>query len=478
LRREILSRKVVRRMRRRLARPARVVSLAAGASLPLAAFYACTSSPSAPAWHPDSSLVVEADAAPPGSDAVAPDASGPSYPTTPFCQLPGSIVTTASGVSTVPGGAAVPDVSYVHLPPGFCVHYYAQVPAARQLRFAPGGELFVASPGTPTVGGGTGGLGAIQVVPDDNHDGVGDSQVTFLANLTSTQGLLFAPGVFYYQDGVVIRQLPYATGQRSASGTPTTVMTVVEPQTAIHWPKVLEMADDGTIYVTNGGGQTDVCVSTRPFLGGILKVDGTPNGAEVAKGYRNPIALRCHHGFGGGACVAAELALDDSAAKGGREKLTSVQQGADYGFPCCATANLPYGGVTYADTDGQAPDCSHVAAESNAFLISQTPFGLDFAPTSWPAPYSGSVFVALHGTFGTWLGERLVAIRTDPTTGLPLPSAEDAGASAGNQSDFATGWDGSNRAHGRPAAVTFSPDGRLFLANDVDGTILWIAPVP
>ena len=31
--------------------------------------------------------------------------------------------------------------------------------------------------------------------------------------------------------------------------------------------------------------------------------------------------------------------------------------------------------------------------------------------------------------------------------------------------------------HGRPAALTFAPDGRLFLANDNDGSIIWIAPV-
>jgi glucose/arabinose dehydrogenase len=465
-------------MHRHLARFSRPLLAAGGVLLPLAVFYACTSSPSAPSWQPTAGLA-PGDGAASASilDSSLTDGSAPSYPTTPFCQLPGSIVTTASGVSRVPGGVAVPDVSYVQVPAGFCVHYYAVVPVARQLAFAPGGELFVASPSTVTAGGGMGGLGAIQVVPDDDRDGVGDAQVAFLASIASTQGLLFAPGVFYYQDGAKIQQLPYANGQRAASGTPTTAMTVAEPQSATHWPKVLDQADDGTIYVTNGGNQGDVCVSARPFLGGILKMDGSPNGSEVAKGYRNPIAIRCHRGFGAGACVASELALDDSAGAGGREKLTPIQQGADWGFPCCATAGLPYGGVTYADTDGQAPDCSHVAPESNSFLISQTPFGLDFAPTSWPASYAGSAFVALHGAFGSWVGARLVAIRTDPTTGLPLGSSEDAGASTGNQTDFAMGWAGANRAHGRPAAVAFSADGRLFVANDIDGTILWIAPI-
>ena len=63
------------------------------------------------------------------------------------------------------------------------------------------------------------------------------------------------------------------------------------------------------------------------------------------------------------------------------------------------------------------------------------------------------------------------------TTGLPLESSEDGGASNGNQTDFAVGWDNGMKAHGRPAAITFSPDGRLFLSNDTNGTIVWIAPI-
>ncbi|HEX3344722.1 MAG TPA: hypothetical protein VHS09_09130, partial [Polyangiaceae bacterium] len=74
------------------------------------------------------------------------------------CSLPGSIQYTASGVVVVPGGKAVPDLSYLHVPTGFCVHYYGTVANARQLRVAPGGELFVTSPTTGTTGGGLGGL--------------------------------------------------------------------------------------------------------------------------------------------------------------------------------------------------------------------------------------------------------------------------------------------------------------------------------
>jgi hypothetical protein len=84
--------------------------------------------------------------------------------------------------------------------------------------------------------------------------------------------------------------------------------------------------------------------------------------------------------------------------------------------------------------------------------------------------------VATHGAAGSWKGARMVAIPMDPTTGLPMPSTNVSGMDVG-MVDFATGWDDNSHGHGRPAAVSFSSDGRLFLGNDNDGTIIWIAPL-
>src|SRR5580700_7157632 len=70
-----------------------------------------------------------------------------------FCTLPGSVVFADGGRYTVPGAidAGQPDFSWLTLPQGFCVHHYAVVPDVRQIRFAPGGELFAMSPNQFTV---------------------------------------------------------------------------------------------------------------------------------------------------------------------------------------------------------------------------------------------------------------------------------------------------------------------------------------
>ena len=386
------------------------------------------------------------------------------------CSLPGSILDTTSGVVFVPGGAAGPDLRYLTVPTGFCVHYYGNVGNVRQLRFAPGGELFVASPSTPTTGGGAGGQSAIVVLPDDDKDGFADAPLTFLDSLPSTQGLLFTGGFFYYQDATKIMRLPYAAGDRKPSGQSQQVADIQIYSSLGHWPKTLDVADDGTLYVGNGGDQGDTCDPSRPFHGGILTLDGTDGGTPVAKGFRNPIAVRCARGHD--QCFAVELAKDSTMAPDtGREKVVPIRKGDDWGFPCCATRNTPYQGVV------PVPDCSGVAAESAAFYIGNTPFGIDFEPGIWPAPWTGDAIVTLHGAFGLWTGARVVALSMDPATGLPVAGSDLDGGDTGGMTDFATGWDDQKRDHGRPAPLAFSKDGRLFVGNDNDGTIVWIAPL-
>jgi glucose/arabinose dehydrogenase len=155
----------------------------------------------------------------------------------------------------------------------------------------------------------------------------------------------------------------------------------------------------------------------------------------------------------------------------GREKVVPIRKGDDWGFPCCATRNTPYSGVS------PVPDCSGVAVETAAFYIGNTPFGIDFEPGLWPAPWTGEAMVTLHGDFGFWHGARVVALSMDPTTGLPVDGSDLDGSDTGGMTDFATGWDDQKRDHGRPASLAFSTDGRLFLGNDNDGTIVWIAPL-
>ena len=391
------------------------------------------------------------------------------------CSLPGSVQFTASGIATVPGGQVdAPDLTFLRLPAGFCAHYFATVGNTRQLRFAPGGELFVASPTTLTTGGGPGGLSAIVILPDDDGDGYADSPIRFLNQLPSTQGLLFTSDSFYYQDGTKIMKLPYTSGQRARSnGAPTVLTNITYYNSQLHWPKPLDMADDGTIYVGNGGDQGETCeaVATRARRRrqGRREAERArrPDRHRPPQPDRDPLHARRERP------VLRPRAREGllGTPEGGREKMFPIRDGDDWGFPCCATKGVPYAGV------GQV-DCSHIAPESEGFFIGDTPFGLAFESHGWPAPWGTRAYVTLHGAAGPWTGTRLVSVEMDATTGLPVAGNDLAdGSSLGGMVDFATGWDDGTLAHGRPAAVDFSADGRLFVGNDGNGVIFWIAPI-
>jgi glucose/arabinose dehydrogenase len=427
----------------------------------------------------DKVVIIDAPPPPPPHDG----------PITFFSQLPGTLCFGAGGAETlVPGGLAAPTLTWLSLPEGFCAHYYAHVVTTRQIRFAPGGELFAASPATGTAGGAPTGLGQIIALADNNGDGYADGDVFPHSdgtpqNLTvfttvasgSVQGLMFAPGFFYYQDGTQIMKVAYASGQTSLTGTPTVAVDISTANgryvSSDHWPKTLDIADDGTIYVGNGGDQSQQCnASAFPtplsqITGGILKIDGTPGGNPVAQGFRNPIAVKCQKGHD--LCFSTELALDGSGGSGGREKVVPIRQGDNWGFPCCATT-----GVAYDDIAG-TPNCTGVTADTVALVIGDTPFGIDFETGVWPAPYTNNMLVVLHGEAGSLVGERVVAVPMDSDSGMPVPSS-DLGSST--LPPFAGGWDGTMGAHGRPGAVAFATDGRAFIANDWNGDIFWVAP--
>jgi glucose/arabinose dehydrogenase len=400
-----------------------------------------------------------------------------------FCDLPGSLIFGANGAMTlIAGGRASPSLTWLTLPPGYCAHYFANVTTARQIRVAPGGELFVASPSTATAGGAPVGYGAIIALYDDDFDGYADgntipdpdaateSPPIFMDDLPSTQGIAFAPGYFYFQDSTSIMRLPYTKGERTAQGTPEQLADITIYMSSDHWPKTIDIADDGTIYAGNGGDQGESCDPTvfpRPFHGGVLKIDGTPGGTPVAQGFRNPISIRCQHGHN--LCFSVELALDGSGPEVGREKLVPIRAGDDWGYPCCATTNTPYENIS------GTPNCANVPAESVAFIVGETPFGFDFETGLWPAPFTSNVLMALHGYVGSWQGARVVAVPTQ-ANGLPVTSSDLTG-SLPPTVNFATGWDDGMHDHGRPAAATFGADGRLYIANDITGDIFWIAPV-
>jgi len=182
-----------------------------------------------------------------------------------FCDLPDRVRYTSSGMEVIAGGRETERLSFMQLPSGFCGHFFANVGNVRQLRFAPGGELFAASPTSGTTGGGIGGRAEIVILPDDDKDGQPKSPSRFLQNLPSTQGILFANDHFYYQDATAIMRRPYATGDRQPSTPIETVATSRSTCRPAIGRSRSTKPTTARIYVGNGGDQGEKLRPEPPF---------------------------------------------------------------------------------------------------------------------------------------------------------------------------------------------------------------------
>lgn len=368
-------------------------------------------------------------------------------PGTAWCDLP---------AEPVPNGVTVPE--------GFCIRRFTRVVAPRVMAFAPNGDLFVTSPGYSTPGGSPVGRGAIMRFTDANRDGVADTiepaRTNYLAGLQYIHGILFTEGELLYTIDNGVYGVPYQPGDATAR-TPTSMhRRVADLSDSMRPSHTIARAVDGSLYVSMGQYDISQCPVAAPRQGAVLRIgQGMPaNGQMHVGGFRNPMWLRCKEW---GACYAAELTGDGWDGIGGREKLVELRQGDDYGYPCCVDRGAPVPGV------GTAMRCANVAASVQTYTLHDTPFGFDWAPSSWPGEYAGAFFVGLHGWVGSWTNAGVQWAPTDPTTHRPtrdtVPFVQGFGHRAPN-------------LEGRVSELIFAPDGRMFISDDQDGGIYWIAP--
>jgi glucose/arabinose dehydrogenase len=366
------------------------------------------------------------------------------------------------------------------VPEGFCVREFTTTPVmeTRVMRFAPNGDLFVAAPSAGTPGGARGGPGAIVVLADDDHDGKADSVVTYAgatgadtgcarseadpADLSCVHGIAFTQNYVYYTRSEEVRRFPYKSGDRNAQVPAGELVARIEGASmGARWTHGLEIRQDGRVLVSRGRFESSGCDAKDMGIGAVFSLDVTAplpvTPAVVADGFRNPMYLRCRPGCGD--CFANELSGDGWGGIGGHEKLVTLAEGSHWGYPCCVAKDIPAAG-------GNIAMCSSLAVEPISVPLHDTPFGLDFETGKFGAPYTYAAFAALHGSVAGWTGTAISWAPTDPATHAPT----------GKFQVFASGWGTDGKVRGRATELTFAPDGRLFVGDDMSGRIFWIAP--
>lgn len=406
------------------------------------------SAPAAPASAP-ASRSVAATAAPKPSVSAAATAMPPASPTP-----VGSTLVIPEAQMSNPALKPVSVAGHsVNLPPGFTITQFAgglKVP--RFMAFDGAGNLAVAEDGAGRI--------VLFKVQNGQLNPSPEPLITGLSDPTS---------VAFNQDFVYVAEAREIARYRYQAGSVGQRQVVIPnlPPAIDHHTRTIVFGPDGALYLAMGS-PCNVCTINDPRYATIGRYNADGSGYSlVAKGLRNAVGVAFQPGTGQlWATVNGRDSLGDNIPW---DLLTSIRQGADYGWPRC------YDDRQKDPQFGTSAGCASVALPDVGLQAHSAALGLGFATGSkFPAEYRGGAFIAFHGSWN----------RSVPT-GYKLVYAQFNGSRVVSVKDFATGWHpgaggqmiqtpyglGTSGAWGRPVQPVMGPDGSLYVSDDYLGAI-------
>lgn len=356
------------------------------------------------------------------------------------CALPG---TPTSSQST--SAHNTPNISDLHLPPGFQISIYAQgLKSPRFMTIGPQGVLLVANRAD----------NSIVAYPSGSSPEVAGTPTVIVKNLNDPTSLVMHDGYLYVGETSSIARIALSDDLKAG---PTERIITGLPQGG-HNTRTVLIGPDNHIYVSVGS-SCNVCIEQDPRRAAVwvYNLDGS-QGRLFTKGLRNAVGMtinpwtqRIWVDVNG-----RDLMGDDTPP----ETVYELTDQGDAGWPRCHAGNI-------ADPQfGQGPNaCQGVLQPLVKMQAHSAPLGLDFYPmqaTQFPENYRNSLYIAFHGSWN----------RTAPTGYKVIRIPLHNGEVAGPPEDFIAGWLNSNNAiSGRPVGITFAPDGTLFVSDDSNGNL-------
>jgi glucose/arabinose dehydrogenase len=379
-----------------------------------------------------------------------------------------------------PAGAAP------QLPQGFSAELVTtDLHKPRVIRVAPNGDLFVADSM----------FNSVHVLRVPAGHAKPEKDVVFARGLKQPFGIAFYPPgpnpqwVYVANtDGVV--RFPYKNGDLQATGNAQRVIEGIP--SAHHYARDIVFSPDGSRLFLSVGSGSNVAldmfpephwtmhpeprnvdglaewVKTKPvgaawdteeLRANVLSFD--PNGGNqkiVATGLRNCEGMSVQPVTGQLWCVVNER--DELGDNTPFEYATHVVEGAFYGWPWYFI-----GGHEDPRHAGRRPDLQDKVMVPDVLMQAHSaPLQMTFYQgANFPAAYTGSAFVTMHGSWNRdqRTGYKVVRLLFDAT-----------GKPTGEYEDFMTGFVVSDtQVWGRPVGVAVGKDGSLFVTEDGNGTI-------
>jgi glucose/arabinose dehydrogenase len=346
------------------------------------------------------------------------------------------------------------------LPRGFYINLFAKnLNGPRSVHIAPNGVLMVAEPSA----------GRISALPDANKDGVADARTDIATGLHSPHDFLFFPNDGY--DLYVAETDALSKMRLNGDFTQASDRSVLTklPTGGRHVTRSLELAMAGKSeerLLISIGSSCDVCHEKDARRGTIQSV--ALDGSDMklfAKGLRNSVFLEVAPD---GQIWATEMGRDFLGDNLPPDEINLIEEDKNYGWPNCYGKNI-HDTVFDKNTYIRNPCMEPFETPSHIDLPAHSaPLGLAFVPKNvgWPKEYEGNLLVAYHGSWN----------RTQPTGYAIRRFVLDETGKVVRDEDFISGWLSDKGVLGRPADLTFSKDGALYISDDKTGLIYRITP--
>jgi glucose/arabinose dehydrogenase len=373
--------------------------------------------------------------------------------------------------------------------PHYCMIRFAEnVMGARQIAFAPNGDLFV------------GGNGQLVVLFDANGDGISDAaeRSTFVAVPNGNHGVAVTATHVYASSTGSVYRWPYTPGDRVVNGQLETVVKAI--QTGGHDTRTLVIDDQNRLYL-NVGSASNVDPAADPAMPPsaralVFRYDlsaipaggySAEQGERVAYGLRNEVGLSLDSegrlwGVENGRdnlMVGGDIHYDNPAEEVNLIDIT--RPGRNYGYPSCwsegiwmDTTRAKGPGTQHLDpdqpgafTEARCQDPGVVVPPAFALGAHLAPLDIvEYRGSSYPAELSGDLFVASHGSWNREIAQvgRMI-IRLKVGASGPTAAQNFLGQSDGAGGLLQGAW------AIRPVSIRVDKAGLLTFSDDGTGTV-------
>jgi len=349
----------------------------------------------------------------------------------------------------------------------------------RQLLALPNGDVLVVeanSPGTEATStpkaliagrikneSGKGGKGGNRITLLRRKAGSGTwEQHVFIDHLNSPFGVQLIGNTLYVANTDDIVTFPYVTGQTQITAPPT-FFTDLPDTINHHWTKALLASPDGSkLYVGVGSNSniTENGLAVEYRRADVLEVDVATGASRIyASGLRNPTGLQWEPQTGKLWAIVNER--DEIGADLVPDYMTSVQQGAFYGWPYSY-----WGQHLDHRVRPQRPDLVKKAIKPDYAIGSHVaPLGfLMTQSNALPSQYHNGAFVSEHGSWDRQplSGYRVVFVAFPQGQPVGKPQPVVSGFHSPDESEL----------YGAPVGLALDAEGALLIADDV-GNAVW-----